>query len=194
MPAKIPTSERGPESLGCPGSTKPAARYDRELHARLHADHHTAVVWFLRRRGVPHDLAQDLAGKAVLTVAHMPDRLDPDRSPRSLLFTIANHARVSRWRRDGRSRPLGPTDRNSLTDRRPEPHLEVARAEFGEQFRAALATLPTLLRRVLKRYERGEDRPTAARRLGVSLKRLDALRAKAVRALVAANPSLAARW
>lgn len=165
----------------------------REAFARLHARFYRPLMAALRRRGATADAAHDHATDALLLLWEAPERFDPRRCPLPLLVVVANNRRISELRKHSRVRPLTDADRDAVPAREPEPVVAAARAESARLLRAALDALPRPLSSVMVRYQQGEPRKSAAARLGLTPRRMDTLRAAAVRALIAACPALASR-
>jgi RNA polymerase sigma-70 factor (ECF subfamily) len=122
---------------------------DREAFRTFFDRHHGILYGFLRRRGLPDEVCEDIVQTAFVTIWERRAQIDEARSLRAFLFTMAYNRALNHFRDTAR---LAPLDAQPV-----EPEARVAApdaaAEAGllhHRLRQAIAALPERRRAVFE--------------------------------------------
>ena len=152
--------------------------------AALARHHHTDLVRFLRRRGVSHEDARDLAQEAYVKLLRYEGATDIV-SPHAMLFAIANHVAVDHLRctAQQRTRRHVPVVDDELVSEQPSIERQISALEHFRIVRAAIEELPARCRTIfLLSREEGLSNAEIGGRLGISVKAVEKQMSRALRA------------
>jgi RNA polymerase sigma-70 factor (ECF subfamily) len=100
------------------------------------------VKAYMKKRGAPDEIAEELAQDAMFILWRKAETYDPAKSAvSSWIFTIARNLRIDAVRRD-RRRLFDPDDPQLAPAPAPAPDEELDSCEQHQRIRAALALLP----------------------------------------------------
>lgn len=143
--------------------------WDLQTLFRLHA---RSVRDRLRRRGLSHELAEDLTQDTFLRLLrHDPPEVAGIADPRAYLHRVSGNLAIDHWRREGRApfAPLSPREAGQIADPAAGPE---ARCHDRQRLRIVALALDELPARTRLAFELhrlgGQPIAAVAARIGVS--------------------------
>ena len=144
-----------------------AARRDRESFRALFLYFAPRVKSYFMHRGMPAQLADELAQETLLIVWRKAERFDPTRgSVSTWIFTIARNLRIDQLRRDGKL----PDDYRPEEETVASPGDEYCAVQRDEKIGEALKALPGDQAEIIRlSFFEEKPHPVIASELGIPL-------------------------
>lgn len=120
---------------------------DRAAFETFFRRHHAALFRYLKRRGCPDDVAEDIIQNAFVYIWQRRDQINPNKSLRGYLFTIG-YSRMLNHIRDTRKFDVEVDPDEQAASAAPDAETEYALLQ--EQLQAAIGELPERRRAVFE--------------------------------------------
>jgi RNA polymerase sigma-70 factor (ECF subfamily) len=122
---------------------------DRTAFRRFFERHHGRLLGYLRSRGIPSDVAEDLVQNAFLYVWEHRDEIDPNQSLRAYLFRIG-YTRALNHHRDTSKFDADADLERAPSSEQGTPEANAMNAELRAQIDDAIGALPERRRAVFE--------------------------------------------